>query len=89
MRQIGAFEAKTHLSALLDAAARGEAVEITRRGKPVARLVPVDEAEEAGEADRSPWVGKMRAARAAIRRSWTGPPVTIDEIIEWKNDGRM
>ncbi len=36
---VGAFEAKTHLSALLDRVARGEEVVITKHGKPVARLV--------------------------------------------------
>ncbi|WJS87425.1 type II toxin-antitoxin system prevent-host-death family antitoxin [Paracoccus sp. TOH] len=40
MREIGAFEAKTHLSELLAAAKAGETVTITRRGQPVARLVP-------------------------------------------------
>ena len=34
MRQVGAFEAKTHLSELLDAASRGETISITRRGGP-------------------------------------------------------
>lgn len=33
-------EAKAHLSALIDAVERGEEVVITRRGKPVARVVP-------------------------------------------------
>ena len=40
MRRVGAFEAKTHLSALLEEVARGEEVVITRHGKAVARLVP-------------------------------------------------
>jgi prevent-host-death family protein len=40
MITIGAFEAKTHLSALLEKVAQGEEVIITRRGRPVARLVP-------------------------------------------------
>ena len=39
MTTVGAFEAKTHLSALLDRVARGEEVVITKHGKPVARLV--------------------------------------------------
>jgi len=39
MITIGAFEAKTHLSALLDRVAAGEEVLITKHGKPVARLV--------------------------------------------------
>jgi prevent-host-death family protein len=39
MLTVGAFEAKTHLSALLDRVAAGEEVVITKHGKPVARLV--------------------------------------------------
>jgi prevent-host-death family protein len=39
MREIGAFEAKTKLGQLLDWVEAGEEVLITRRGKPVARLV--------------------------------------------------
>lgn len=39
MITVGAFEAKTHLSTLLDRVARGEEVVITRHGKPIARLV--------------------------------------------------
>ncbi len=42
MATIGAFEAKTHLSALLDRAANGEEIVITRHGKPVARLVSAE-----------------------------------------------
>lgn len=34
-----ASEAKTHLLRLLDEAAAGEEIEITKRGRPVARLV--------------------------------------------------
>lgn len=39
MREIGAFEAKNTLGALLDLVDKGEEVVITRRGKRVARLV--------------------------------------------------
>lgn len=38
--EVGAFEAKTHLSKLLDRVEEGQAIYITRRGKRVARLVP-------------------------------------------------
>ncbi len=41
---VGAFEAKTHLSQLLERAANGETITITRRGTPIARLVPIDPA---------------------------------------------
>jgi prevent-host-death family protein len=40
MTTVGAFEAKTKLSELLDRVERGEEIVITRRGKPAARLVP-------------------------------------------------
>jgi len=39
---IGAYEAKTHLPALLERVARGERFTITKHGRPVARLVPVE-----------------------------------------------
>jgi prevent-host-death family protein len=38
--QVTVAEAKTQLSSLLDAVEAGEAVVITRRGKPIAELVP-------------------------------------------------
>ncbi len=43
MKTVGAFEGKTHFSALIDAAERGEETLITRNGKPVAKIVPVSE----------------------------------------------
>lgn len=45
MAFVGAFEAKTHLSDLLDRVARGEKITITRHGVPAALLVPVEEKE--------------------------------------------
>jgi prevent-host-death family protein len=43
--EIGAFEAKTRLSELLDHVARGRVYRITKRGKPVAELRPIASAE--------------------------------------------
>lgn len=40
MAIVGSFEAKTHLSALLERVEKGEQITITRRGVPVAMLVP-------------------------------------------------
>ncbi|MDM6994884.1 type II toxin-antitoxin system Phd/YefM family antitoxin, partial [Klebsiella michiganensis] len=40
MRMVGAFEAKTKFSELLDLVEAGEEIQITRHGKPVAALVP-------------------------------------------------
>ena len=48
MREVGVLEAKTHLSALLDAIEKdGETVIITRHGRAVAKLSPANEAEQA------------------------------------------
>ncbi len=41
MRQCNLYEAKTHLSQLVQAALDGEEVLIARAGKPAVRLVPV------------------------------------------------
>ena len=42
-QSIGAFDAKTHLSQLLDEVESGNEITITKRGKPVARLIPFKE----------------------------------------------
>ncbi len=44
MIKVGAFEAKTQLSALLERVAAGEDVLITKHGRPVARLTKADSA---------------------------------------------
>jgi prevent-host-death family protein len=38
---VGAYEAKTHLSELLEKVEAGEEIVITKHGTPVAKLVPV------------------------------------------------
>jgi prevent-host-death family protein len=48
MKVIGAFEAKTHLSDLLDKVGKGESFLITKRGKPVASLSPLISSKREG-----------------------------------------
>lgn len=43
---VGAFEAKTHLSRLLEEAEQGYSITITKRGKAVARLIPFQQQKE-------------------------------------------
>lgn len=45
MIEVSALEAKTRLSSLLDRVSHGEEVVITRQGKAVARLAPVERAD--------------------------------------------
>jgi prevent-host-death family protein len=40
--EIGAFEAKTRLSELLERVSRGHIYRITKRGKPIAELRPIE-----------------------------------------------
>jgi len=42
METVGAYEAKTHLTQLLERVARGEKITITKHGVPVATLQPAD-----------------------------------------------
>ena len=63
---IGAFQAKTHFSRLLARAERGEEVVITKRGRAIAKLVPVD-GGDAGASARAA-VTRLRAIAKEISR---------------------
>jgi prevent-host-death family protein len=66
IEDIGAFEAKTRLSELLERVARGHSYRITKRGKPVAELRPI-----AG-AQRRPEFGSDRG-RVVIGKDFEAP----------------
>ena len=51
MRTVNMHEAKTHLSRLVDRAAKGEPFIIAKAGKPLVKVVPLD-AAPAGEIKR-------------------------------------
>lgn len=81
MRQVGAFEAKTHLSDLLAAVEAGEEITITRRGRPVARLVPV-----APAAGRDAGLARIASLRARIAE--LSPDFTLADILSARDEGR-
>lgn len=56
MKSATVADAKSHLSALLNDVEAGEDVVITRRGKPVARLVPEPTSGGFGWSDLREWV---------------------------------
>ena len=64
MVTVGSFDAKTHLPALLERVVKGETVQITRRGMPVAKLVPV-QAEKTYDLKQT--ARRIREARKGIR----------------------
>ena len=80
---IGAYDAKTRLSELLDRVEKGEQIVITRHGKPVARLVPEgghDRAAARAAVDELTRLRKELAAR--------GVRVTQAEIRAMRDEGR-
>ncbi len=76
MESVGAYEAKTHLPQLLDRVARGEEIQITRNGRPVARLVP-EPAEQT--TDISSVIAEIREFRKGRK---LGDEITIRELID-------
>ncbi len=76
MTTVGAFEAKTHLSQLLERVERGEEITITRRGKAVARLVPMS-------ATRDPDAVRAVFRRMSERARQSGVKAITPE--EWKS----
>jgi prevent-host-death family protein len=73
--EIALYEAKAHLSALVDrVATTGEEIVITRRGNPVAKLSPVN--------DESALESALRHLLAARSESQPGPESLRDLIDE-------
>ncbi len=64
MRTVNIHEAKTHLSRLVDRAAKGEPFIIAKAGKPLVKVVPLD-APPAHEAKR---IGFMPGGDQSARR---------------------
>ena len=63
-KDVGLFEAKTHLSALIDRVERGEEIIITKHGTPAAMLVPTSKRRRKHPKE----VGnRLRAARKGVR----------------------
>lgn len=79
MRQVGSFEAKTHFSELLEAVLHGQSILITRRGQPVAMLVPPEKKQQQ---DIKSVIADFRKWREGI--TW-GNEISISEA---KKEGR-
>ena len=74
MTTVGAFDAKTHLNALLKRVSKGETIRITRRGVPIAKLVPADAGDKE---DPNQLIREIRE----LRKSATLGKITIRELI--------
>lgn len=82
MTEIGAFEAKNKLSELLDRAEQGEEIVITRRGKAVAKLVPLEEKRDVEKARQA-----VRRIRELAKEMNLGP-FDWEEWKKYRDEGR-
>lgn len=81
MNEIGAFEAKNKLSELLDRAEKGEEVVITRRGRAVAKLVPIRPCHDVEEARKAMKRIRERAKKFGGKFNW-------EEWKTYRDEGR-
>jgi prevent-host-death family protein len=85
MTQMSAFEARTRFGELLDRVSEGEEVIITRRNKPVARLVP-EGAQRLNDVRRA--VEGLRELQQRIRRR-SSATLTKREVLSSIDEERL
>jgi prevent-host-death family protein len=78
MKRLGAYEAKTHLSRILDEVERGESYAITKHGRPVALIVPAAGGDQFS-------VARAIAGLRRFRKGRTLGDISLRELIA---DGR-
>ncbi len=91
MITVGAFEAKTKFSELLDRVERGEEIVITRHGQRVARIIsdpPIDAMAEqkAREAKAAEVMAEFARVREMLRAE--GVSFTVEDILSARDEGR-
>ncbi len=74
-REVGLFEAKTRLSALVARVQRGEEITITKHGVPVARLIPAEQLVRRNS-------GQAAAQIRELRRGVVLGDVSLRSLIE-------
>ena len=79
MRKVQAAEAKTHLFHILDEVENGESIQVTRRGKRVARIIPDMEIDDESVLRA---MEEMKALRKRIGR------LSLEEILSARDEGR-
>jgi prevent-host-death family protein len=84
MTTVGAFDAKTRLSELLDRVEDGEVIVITRHGAPVAKLMPYEEEVDAKKIRKA--IDGILALRTQFLK--TGRGLSLEEIRAAIDEGR-
>lgn len=69
MAEIGVKELKATASAVIEEVERGAAYVVTKRGRPAAVLMPIEEAEDLVLANADEYIRMRRQARAAYGKA--------------------
>ena len=78
MAEIGVKELKATASAVIERVEAGTAFVVTKRGRPAAVLLPIDEAEDIVLANADEFVRMRREARAAYEAGQSVPLEDVD-----------
>lgn len=84
--EVGIFEARNRFSKLVEAAEAGEDVVVLRRGKPVARIVPMTDRQALAERRRKAIEDLRALGRKIVERN--GGPFTHAELIAARDEGK-
>lgn len=76
MKTVGAYEARVRFGQLLTEVERGETVVVTRRGVPIAHIIPIGK----NRADIAAAIEELHRYRRARRPTLNG--ITLRELIE-------
>jgi prevent-host-death family protein len=79
MKHLSVSEAKAKFSEMLDQVEHGETIAITRHGKVIAHIAPNADARR---------LRARKAMEGIMELRKHTKPVTVEEIIAWKNEGR-
>lgn len=63
MKTVAVFEAKSRLSEILSAVEHGEEYTVTKRGAPIARIIPACQVDPASMAEAEELVAQIKASR--------------------------
>jgi prevent-host-death family protein len=79
IKHIQASEAKAKFAELLDQVERGATLVITRHGRAIAHIQPAPKKNDATE---------RKAMQKLMELRKTAPRATVEEILQWRDEGR-
>lgn len=86
---VGSFDAKTHFAELLRTVESGATVTITRNGHDIATMIsPKTAQNNKNLASLAAWKKLRKIAAKQENSQKITQKITIEEIQEWKNEGR-